>query len=391
MRGLEVLRAAFQTSRGSRSSLSTALHCLSVGDSTASWRPAEQSFNTCSVNLFTLPAANVQGVLYLPGSWSSISQRAFKSPASRDKPADAPPHQPARTWLNSWLPSSAVPYAQLMRLDRPIGTWLLAWPCMWSIALAAPLGGLPDLRLLGLFGVGSVLLRGAGCTVNDLWDMRLDALVERTRSRPLPSRSVTVPQAAGLLGAQLLLGLGILVQLNTPSILLGASSLLLVGAYPYMKRITYWPQAFLGLTFNWGALLGHVAATGHLDWQICLPLYASGVCWTLVYDTIYAHQDKNDDVLAGVKSTALLFASHNRMIMSGFALSHLALLAAAGWSAGILDQWPFTVALCAASTHIFWQILSVDLESGADCMSKFVSNKYYGAMIFGGIVAAKLV
>ncbi|EIE27322.1 4-hydroxybenzoate polyprenyl transferase [Coccomyxa subellipsoidea C-169] len=282
-----------------------------------------------------------------------------------------------------------LPYAQLMRLQAPIGTWLLAWPCFWSIALAAPSGALPDAKLLALFGAGALLLRGAGCTVNDLWDRDLDAKVERTKSRPLAAGTITPFQAVGFLGAQLLLGLAILVQLNPYSILLGASSLGLVFTYPLFKRFTHWPQAFLGLTFNWGALLGWAAVHGSCDWAVVLPLYASGVCWTLVYDTIYAHQDKTDDAIAGVKSTALLFADRTKPWLAIFAASQIALLSLTGsmTDAGL----PYYASLAATSGHLAWQISSVKLDDRGDCMAKFVSNKWFGAILFSGIVVDKLL
>lgn len=196
------------------------------------------------------------------------------------------------SWIDLYLPEKVRPYAHLARLDKPIGTWLLAWPCMWSITLAASPGHLPDMKMLTLFGCGAFLLRGAGCTINDLLDRDIDTKVERTKSRPIASGALTPFQGVSFLGLQLLLGLGILLQLNNYSRMLGASSLLLVFSYPLMKRITFWPQAFLGLTFNWGALLGWSAVRGSLDPVVVLPLYVSGVFWTLVYDTIYAHQVK---------------------------------------------------------------------------------------------------
>lgn len=188
------------------------------------------------------------------------------------------------------LRTSVMPYARLMRMDRPIGSWLLFWPCSWSIALSAQAGALPDLKMLTLFGVGAFVMRGAGCTINDMWDRDIDAKVERTKDRPLVSGQISQLDAMVFLSGQLSIGLMILTQLNWPSILLGASSLGLVVTYPLMKRITYWPQLMLGMTFNWGALLGWCATQGTVNWAACLPLYAAGVCWTLVYDTIYAHQ-----------------------------------------------------------------------------------------------------
>eukprot|EP00887_Chlorella_sp_A99_P002648 scaffold6.g2648.t1 len=282
-----------------------------------------------------------------------------------------------------------------MRLDNPIGTWLLAWPCFWSIALAAPPGALPDARLLALFGAGALLLRGAGCTVNDLWDRNLDRQVERTRWRPLAAGLITPAAAVGFLGAQLLAGLVILLQFNTYSQVLGASSLALVATYPLMKRVTGWPQArrtvpaYLGLTYNWGALLGWAAARGACDWGVVLPLYASGVCWTLVYDTIYAHQDKRDDVKVGIKSTALTFGERTKSYCAVFAAGQAALLAAAGAAAGCGPTYYAGVA--AAVAHMAWQIVAVDLDDGADCMAKFVSNRTTGGLLFAGILADRLL
>lgn len=204
---------------------------------------------------------------------------------------------------------------------------------MWSITLAANPGELPDLKMLTLFGCGAVLLRGAGCTVNDLLDRDIDKRVERTKYRPVASGCLTQFQGLCFLGFQLLLGLGILIQLNNYSRILGASSLLLVCTYPLMKRFTFWPQAYLGLTFNWGALLGWAAVKEGLDPAIILPLYSAGVCWTLVYDTIYAHQDKEDDLKVGVKSTALRFGSLTKNWISGFGTACIGSLALSGYNA----------------------------------------------------------
>lgn len=167
---------------------------------------------------------------------------------------------------------------------------MLFWPCAWSIALSASPGTLPDLSSLALFGIGAFIMRGAGCTINDMWDKDIDAKVERTKNRPLVNGQISQLDALVFLSGQLSVGLMVLMQLNWPSILLGASSLGLVIIYPLMKRITYWPQFVLGMTFNWGALLGWCATQGTVDWIACLPLYTAGVCWTIVYDTIYAHQ-----------------------------------------------------------------------------------------------------
>ncbi|KAL4433055.1 hypothetical protein ABPG77_006482 [Micractinium sp. CCAP 211/92] len=319
------------------------------------------------------------------GSTASSSNSSDPGAAAAAAPAGAA--TPTGTWLDR-LPASWVPYAQLMRLEKPIGTWLLAWPCFWSISLAAPPGTLPDLRLLALFGAGAVLLRGAGCTVNDLWDRELDRQVERTRGRPLAAGTVTPARAVAFLGAQLSAGLAILLQLNPYSQLLGASSLALVATYPLMKRITGWPQAYLGLTFNWGIPFGWAAVHGGCDWGVVLPMYASGVCWTLVYDTIYAHQDKADDVRAGIRSTALTFGDRTKAYCSGFAAANVALLAVAGGAAACGPAYYAGVA--AAGAHLAWQIGSVDLDDSADCAAKFRSNAWYGALLFAGILADRL-
>ncbi|KAK7340078.1 hypothetical protein VNO77_20771 [Canavalia gladiata] len=292
------------------------------------------------------------------------------------------------SWIELYLPRKVQPYARLARLDKPIGTWLLLWPCVWSITLATTPGNLPDFKMLALFGSGALLLRGAGCTINDLLDQDIDTMVERTKLRPVASGLLTPFQGLCFLGFQLLLGLGILLQLNNYSRVLGASSLLLVFSYPLMKRFTFWPQAYLGLTFNWGALLGWAAVKGSLDPSVVLPLYASGVFWTLVYDTIYAHQDKEDDLKVGVKSTALRFGDSTKEWITGFGVACLSGLAVSGFNAEI--GWPYYASLAVASGHLGWQIWTVDLSSRADCNRKFVSNKWFGAIIFAGILAGRL-
>ncbi|XP_076999089.1 4-hydroxybenzoate polyprenyltransferase, mitochondrial isoform X2 [Tamandua tetradactyla] len=187
-------------------------------------------------------------------------------------------------------PRPLQPYLRLARLDKPIGTWLLYLPCTWSISLAAEPGCFPDWYMLSLFGTGAVLMRGAGCTINDMWDRNYDKKVTRTANRPIAAGDISTFKSFVFLGGQLTLALGVLLCLNYYSIALGAASLLLVITYPLMKRITYWPQLALGLTFNWGALLGWSAVKGSCDPSVCLPLYFSGIMWTLIYDTIYAHQ-----------------------------------------------------------------------------------------------------
>ncbi|PKA48481.1 4-hydroxybenzoate polyprenyltransferase, mitochondrial [Apostasia shenzhenica] len=267
-------------------------------------------------------------------SFSSLSGKAGDGKDRRSEEGRAsPPLVVASSWVHIYLPEFAQPYALLARLDKPIGTWLLAWPCMWSMTMAANPGEFPNLKMLALFGCGAVLLRGAGCTINDLLDRDIDIKVERTKSRPIASGILTPFQGLSFLGLQLLLGLGILLQLNNYSRILGASSLLLVFSYPLMKRLTFWPQAYLGLTFNWGALLGWAAIKESLDLAIVLPLYFSGVFWTLVYDTVYAHQDKEDDLKVGVKSTALRFQNSTKGWIGGFGVACMSCLTISGYNA----------------------------------------------------------
>ncbi|MCC6915109.1 MAG: 4-hydroxybenzoate octaprenyltransferase, partial [Rhodospirillaceae bacterium] len=216
---------------------------------------------------------------------------------------------PRGSWVDRLLPRFARPYARLMRLDRPIGFWLLLIPGWWSITLAGR--GEPNVELMVLFLAGAILMRGAGCTINDIVDRDFDAKVARTRTRPIPAGDVSARAAAIFLAAQLAISLVILMQFNWVAVGVGASSLLLIAVYPFMKRITYWPQAWLGLTFNWGALLGWAAARGTIERDAAL-LYAAGFFWTLGYDTIYAHQDKDDDALIGVKSSALALGGKTR-------------------------------------------------------------------------------
>jgi 4-hydroxybenzoate polyprenyltransferase len=292
---------------------------------------------------------------------------------------------PVGNWIDRRVPAVIRPYLRLMRLDRPIGTWLLLFPCWWSAALAAP--SWPDPVLFALFATGAVVMRGAGCTVNDIADHEFDAKVARTAGRPIPSGAVSVRQAVLFLLLLLGLGLLILVQLPPFAIAVGAASLLLVFPYPLMKRITWWPQAWLGLTFNWGALLGWAAVRGEIG-APAVALYAAGWLWTLGYDTIYAHQDKDDDVLIGVKSTALRLGDATPRWLVGFYGGALALIAAAGWLAGL--SWPFWPLLAAAGLQLAWQIRSVRIDDGADCLDKFKSNRFFGWALLAAIVAGRV-
>ncbi|MEX0758948.1 MAG: 4-hydroxybenzoate octaprenyltransferase [Tistlia sp.] len=285
-------------------------------------------------------------------------------------------------------PEGWRPYLRLARLDRPIGTWLLLFPCWWSIALAqASLGQAPDLWLYLLFGVGAMVMRGAGCTVNDLLDRHYDARVARTAERPIPSGQVSPRQALAFLAGLLLLGLAILLQLSEAAAWLGLASLLLVFPYPLMKRITYWPQLWLGLTFNWGALMGWAAVTGSLDWPPVL-LYLAGIFWTLGYDTIYAHQDKEDDALIGVKSSALKLGTRTRPWLVGFYAAALLLFAAAGGAAGL--AWPFYLGLLGVAAQLAWQVRRLEIDDPRRCLLLFRSNRWTGWLLLAGLLAAPL-
>jgi 4-hydroxybenzoate polyprenyltransferase len=287
-------------------------------------------------------------------------------------------------WSLRLAPESARPYLRLIRFDRPIGTWLLLFPCWWSLTLAAAVAGTwPDWRLVLLFAVGALVMRSAGCTVNDLADRDYDAKVARTATRPIPSGQITPRQALVFLAMELLAGLLVLVQLNGFAILLGLAALPLVFAYPFMKRFTYWPQAWLGLTFNWGALVGWAAVTGGLAWPPVL-LYAAGLCWTLGYDTIYAHQDKEDDALIGVKSTALKLGARTRPWLAGFYGATVTLLAAAGFAAGL--GGPFLLAVAAVAAHFAWQVSGLDTDDPKDCLRRFKSNRFVGWILLAGLL-----
>jgi len=299
------------------------------------------------------------------------------------KPADAV----ARDWVDS-VPPRFQPYLRLMRLDRPIGTWLLFWPCVFGLILGAAAGDRPfnsihDWWLLLLFGIGSVVMRGAGCTYNDIVDRDLDAQVARTRGRPIPSGAVSTKEAWLFLAAQCAVGLAILLQLNLYSIGLGASSLLLIAAYPFMKRITWWPQAWLGLTFNWGALLGFAAETGAVDLGDIL-LYAGLFFWTLGYDTIYAHQDKDDDALIGVKSTARLLGANSGNWILGFYAAAFTMILTAGFVEH--TGWAFAPLMLLAGGHMLWQVRTLDINNSDRCLTLFRANRDTGALIAAALL-----
>lgn len=288
-------------------------------------------------------------------------------------------------WVDVRAPASVRPYLRLARLDRPIGWWLLLLPCWWSAALAgvAAREWGPNLWHVALFLVGAIVMRGAGCIWNDLVDRDIDARVERTRSRPIPSGQVSVARAVLFLLVLVLVGLLVLIQFKGFAIATGVASLAVVAIYPFMKRLTYWPQLFLGFAFSWGALMGWAAAFGRLDLPAYL-LYAGAICWVIHYDTIYAHQDREDDALIGLKSTALLFGARSRQALALFSSAATVLIALAGWTAGAGAI--FALGLAAFAAHLAWQIARLDIADSARCLRLFRSNRDAGLILFAGLV-----
>ncbi|MDR3465026.1 MAG: 4-hydroxybenzoate octaprenyltransferase [Xanthobacteraceae bacterium] len=298
----------------------------------------------------------------------------------------APVADSTNNWVDTLAPPWSRPYLRLSRFDRPIGSWLLLLPCWWSAALAA--GTVHDLGLLpstvALFLVGAFVMRGAGCTWNDITDRDLDARVERTRSRPIPSGQVSVRGAAAFLVVQALVGLAVLLQFNRFAVMTGIASLLVVAVYPFMKRVTYWPQVVLGLAFSWGALMGFAVITAEIG-ASALLLYAGSIAWVIGYDTIYAHQDREDDALIGIKSTARLFAHRTRtalVVFYGLAAVLIALALAASGA-----RWPAYLGLAAFAAQLCWQIVRLDIGDSAGCLRLFRSNRDAGLLLFAGLLA----
>jgi 4-hydroxybenzoate polyprenyltransferase len=287
-------------------------------------------------------------------------------------------------WVDGLAPPFARPYLRLARLDRPIGSWLLLMPCWWSVGLAGMrVEQFPSLWHIVLFFIGAFAMRGAGCTWNDLVDRNLDRLVERTRSRPIPSGQVTVAGATAFMVAQALIGFLVLIQFNRFTVFTGLASLLVVAIYPFMKRITYWPQIVLGLAFSYGALMGWPAAFGQLDWP-AIVLYAGSISWVIGYDTIYAHQDREDDLLIGIKSTALLFGENTRPMLAGFYSGAVVLIGIAGLLAG--GGLIFVLGLIAFAAHLAWQVVRLDINDPAHCLKLFKSNRDAGLILFGAML-----
>ena len=299
------------------------------------------------------------------------------------------------SWVYRLLPERFWPFAQLARWERPIGWWLLMWPCWWSLAMAlAANHGAQDipwpktLLFLALFMLGAFAMRGAGCTYNDLVDEDIDAQVARTRSRPLPSGRVTKKKATAFLALQLLAGLAILLQFNWTTIITGVISVVTIVVYPFMKRITWWPQLFLGFAFSWGALVGWTAVMDAMNWPAII-LYAGCICWVIAYDTIYAHQDIEDDALVGVKSTARLFGENTKTALIALYGAAWLLFALAWFLVGV--SWPAWAGLALGAAQMAWQITTLDIRDPAQCLKLFKSNSHFGWILFGGLVVAALV
>jgi len=318
-----------------------------------------------------------------------MNDQSMPSAGTEGRVADA-----ARdNWVDRLAPPATRPYLRLSRADRPIGTWLLLIPCWWGLLLAAaadPAGLRWQDGWIALgCALGAVLMRGAGCTWNDLSDRDIDARVARTRSRPLPSGQVTPARAAAWLVAQALLAFAILLTFPGPAIALGVASLALVAIYPFAKRVTWWPQVFLGLAFNWGVLLGWAAHAGGLA-PPALLLYAAGIAWTLFYDTIYAHQDREDDALIGVRSTARLFGTATRAWLAGFLAAAAGLAALAVLAAGLAPAASAAALAGVAgfALHLAWQLRRLDIDDAAVCLMLFRANRGAGLLLAAGLLAA---
>jgi 4-hydroxybenzoate polyprenyltransferase len=287
-------------------------------------------------------------------------------------------------WVDGLAPTITRPYLRLARLDRPIGSWLLLMPCWWSVGLAGMRADqFPSLWHIVLFFIGAFAMRGAGCTWNDLVDRDLDGLVERTRSRPIPSGQVSVAQATLFMLLQALIGFLVLIQFNRVTVYTGLVSLAVIVIYPFMKRITYWPQIVLGLAFSWGALMGWPAAFGQLD-APAFVLYAGSIAWVIGYDTIYAHQDREDDLLIGIKSTALLFGEKTGPMLASFYAVAVVLIAIAGLMAG--GGLIFLLGMIAFAAHLTWQVMRLDINDPAHCLKLFKSNRDAGLILFGAML-----
>ena len=307
--------------------------------------------------------------------------------ATPDRPiADAV----TRNWVDRFAPVAVRPYLRLARFDRPIGTWLLLWPCWWSLMLAGAAADRlwPDPGLMILFAVGALAMRGAGCAFNDIVDRDLDRRVARTADRPIASGLISRAQGFAFLTALSLIGFVVLLSFNGFAIGVGLASLAVVAVYPFAKRFTDWPQLVLGFAFNWGALLGWAAAGWDLAWGPVV-LYAAGISWTLGYDTIYAHQDKEDDAAIGVRSTALLFGPATKRWLWAFYGASLAFLLASGLAAGL--SIVYAICLVPLGMHFVWQIRTLNIDDAENCLRVFRSNRDAGALGFLAIFLGALL
>ncbi|KAL0486428.1 4-hydroxybenzoate polyprenyltransferase [Acrasis kona] len=332
---------------------------------------------------------------HIPQTLISKNDTRFSTEQIKKQQSDLPKRKiDVGGWIINNSPKKVQPYLRLARIDRNIGTWLLLFPCLWSLSIADQFHTIPDPFIGSCFIVGAFVMRGAGCTVNDLWDREIDKKVERTRTRPIASGEITVPQAITFLAGQLAVGLIVLLQLPLITIMSSIPSLLFVAIYPLMKRYTNWPQFILGMTFNWGALIGYGSVMGTFGAPVVLPMYCAGIAWTLVYDTIYAHQDKADDKNVGVKSTALYFGEHSRTVLSLFASVFLVFMVICGINAyhvetasDAISKWPYFAAVVTCFAHMLYQIHAVDYSNPHACFKMFESNRVVGIIMLVGIIA----
>ena len=300
--------------------------------------------------------------------------------------SDVLPDARPDNWVDRYLPASVRPFARLARWDRPIGIYLLMWPCWWSSLAASLASGasVPAISNLFFFFAGAVAMRGAGCTYNDIIDRKIDAKVERTRGRPIPSGAVGIGSAALFMVLQALIGLIVLLQFNALTVRLGFLSLVIVAIYPFMKRITHWPQAVLGLAFGWGALVGWTAVRDHVDLAPLL-LYLGTITWIIGYDTIYAHQDREDDALIGMKSTALKFGARTKPWLAGlYALTIIFFLLAAIMAEG---SGLSLLGIAVGGVMLAWQVGTLDINDSANCLERFRANQRFGMVIAAGFAA----
>lgn len=291
------------------------------------------------------------------------------------------------SWVYRNAPMRLRPYLKLARMDRPVGTWLLLWPTWWAMILASSELSLNSLWYMTLFALGALFMRGAGCAWNDIIDRDFDGQVERTSSRPIPAGEISLIRAIIAMMMMALVGLFVLVQFNVFTVWLGMGSLVLIAIYPFMKRFTFWPQAWLGLTFNWGALVGWASITGDIS-EGPLILYAGCIAWTLGYDTIYAHQDKDDDMLIGVKSSALALGDKTKpALLVFYGLFFIALLSLV-WLAklGII----YYISLALAAAHLAWQVRTVKIDDADNCLHVFRANINFGWIIMLGLTLDRL-